>query len=57
MTARSHRRFAALCVAFAASFALALRYAELTVPLLAVFTLLFVLYASSFARGFSGEDD
>ena len=57
MTARSHRRFAALSALFAAGFLLALRLPQLDVPLLAVYALLLVLYASSFARGFSGEDE
>jgi hypothetical protein len=45
MTRRSHRRFAAL------------RWPFIVLPLLAIYTLAFVLYASSFARGFSGEDE
>jgi hypothetical protein len=57
MTQRSHRRFAALSAVFAAGFLLSLRWPALNLPLLAVYTLLLVLYASSFARGFSGEDD
>ena len=57
MTRRSHRRFAALSAAFGAGFLAALRCPVITVPLLAIYTLLLVLYATSFARGFSGEDD
>ncbi len=57
MTQRSHRRFAAASVVFAAAFIAALRWPVLTIPLLAVYALLLVLYLSSFARGFSGEDD
>jgi len=57
MTARSHRRFAALSAAFAAGFLLGLRWTVVAIPLLAVYTLLLVLYASSFARGFSHDDD
>jgi hypothetical protein len=57
MTRRSHRRFAALSAAFAAGFLLALRWPVVNIPLLAVYTLLLILYASSFARGFSGEDE
>jgi hypothetical protein len=57
LTLRSHRRFAALSAAFAAAFLLALRWPQLDVPLLAVYTLALVLYLSSFARGFSGEDE
>jgi hypothetical protein len=57
MTARSHRRFAALSAIFAGGFVLALRLTPIEIPLLAVYTLLLVLYASSFARGFSGDDE
>ncbi len=57
MTLRSHRRFAALSGAFAAGFLGALRWPVLDVPLLTVYTLLLVLYASSFARGFSEDDE
>jgi hypothetical protein len=54
MTSRSHRRFAILSVLFALAFVGAL-YAH-TIPVivvLAVYVLIFVLYATSFARGFS----
>jgi hypothetical protein len=57
MTARSHRRFAALSATFAAAFALGLRWPLFVIPLLAAYTLVLILYLSSFARGFSGEDD
>jgi len=57
MTRRSHRRFAALSAAFGVGFGLALRWPAANLPLLAVYTLLLILYASSFARGFSGEDE
>jgi hypothetical protein len=57
LTNRSHRRFAALSALFAGGFLAALRWPLLDVPLLAVYTLLLVLYGSSFARGFSGEDE
>jgi hypothetical protein len=57
MTRRSHRRFAALSAAFAAGFAASLRWPVINLPLLAAYTLLLVLYSSSFARGFSGEDE
>jgi predicted Co/Zn/Cd cation transporter (cation efflux family) len=56
MTARTHLRFAGLSAVFTAAFVAALRLAGLTVPLLAVYALLLVLYASSFARGFSDDD-
>jgi hypothetical protein len=57
MTTRSHRRFALLSAAFAVGFIGALRWPVLNLPLLAVYTLALVLYASSFARGFSDDDD
>jgi hypothetical protein len=57
LTARSHRRFAALSGVFAAGFLFALRWPPFEIPLLAVYTLLLVLYATSFARGFSSEED
>jgi hypothetical protein len=57
MTLRSHRRFAAISAIFATGFLVALRWQLIGIPLLAIYTLLFVLYASSFARGFSEEDD
>jgi hypothetical protein len=57
MTMRSHRRFALLSAAFASGFLMALFWPVLAIPLLAVYTLLLVIYASSFARGFSGEDE
>jgi hypothetical protein len=57
MTLRSHRRFAATSGAFAGGFLGALRWPVLDLPMLAVYTLLLVLYASSFARGFSEDDE
>lgn len=57
MTARSHRRFALLSGAFTVGFLAALRWPVLDIPLLAVYTLFLILYVSSFARGFTGEDD
>jgi hypothetical protein len=57
MTLRSHRRFAALSAGFAAGFLAGLRWPVVVTPLLAVYTLLLVLYASSFARGFSDQDE
>ena len=57
MTVRSHRRFALVSAAFAGAFVLAVRWPVLEIPLLAVYVLLLVLYASSFARGFTGEDE
>ena len=57
MTVRSHRAFAIASVAFAAAFALALVWRPLSVPLLALYTLANIFYLSSFARGFSSEDE
>jgi hypothetical protein len=57
MTSRSHRRFAALSAIFGAAFGLGLRWPMFAIPLLAVYVLALVLYLSSFARGFSGEDE
>ena len=54
MTARSHRRFGWLSVAFAALFGVtALVPAIPPVPIAAVYVLLLILYATSFARGFT----
>ena len=56
MTPRSHRRFALLSGAFVVAFAIAVRVPALpAIPLLGIYVLALVLYASSFARGFSGE--
>ncbi|MBV9102347.1 MAG: hypothetical protein JO060_02090 [Candidatus Eremiobacteraeota bacterium] len=54
MTARSHGRFAAVSGAFAAGF-LVLAFVRVVPPLpfVAVYVLIAVLYATSFARGFS----
>lgn len=57
MTRRSHRRFAALSAGFAGGFVLSLRWPALNLPLLAFYILALVFYASSFARGFSDEDE
>lgn len=57
MTERSHQRFAWTSIGFIAAFALALRVDALAVPLLAVYVLVLILYLSSFARGYSGEDE
>lgn len=57
MTSRSHRRFAAASAAFGAGFIAALRWPAISIPLLAVYTLSLVFYLSSFARGFSDEDE
>jgi hypothetical protein len=57
MSRATHRRYAFAAMAFAAVFAAALFVNEIpTVPLLAVFALIAILYFSSFARGFSDEE-
>ncbi len=54
MTRRSHLRFAWVSAAFLAAFGLtALVHALPAIPIVAVYTLLLILYATSFARGFS----
>lgn len=56
MTPRSHRRFALLSGAFVVAFLVAARVPALpAIPLLGAYVLALVLYASSFARGFSGD--
>jgi hypothetical protein len=57
LTNRTHRGFVLLSAAFAAGFLIAVRFGDLAVPLLAVYTLLLILYVSSFLRGFTGEDE
>jgi cobalamin synthase len=54
MTARSHRRFGWVSVAFAVLFGVtALVPAIPPVPIAAVYVLLLILYATSFLRGFA----
>jgi hypothetical protein len=54
LTARSHARFAAVSAAFCLAFACGAFVPQVPVlALMALYVLLFVLYASSFARGFS----
>jgi len=58
MTPRSHARFAAASAAFALLFVVAGLYPRLpAVPLLAIYTVLIVLYGASFVRGAAGEDE
>lgn len=57
MTGRSHVAFAAISAAFALAFVGSLRVPALGVPLLAVYTLLLVLYGASFLRGYGGEEE
>ncbi|MBV8600122.1 MAG: hypothetical protein JO359_01020 [Candidatus Eremiobacteraeota bacterium] len=58
MTAVSHRRFSIASIAFAALFALVGALPLVPAwPLVAAYVVFFVLYASSFARGATGEDE
>jgi hypothetical protein len=58
MTRRSHLRFAAVSALFVLLFAAGgLEPRVPAVPLLAVYTVLIVLYGASFVRGASGEDE
>jgi hypothetical protein len=58
MTPRSHGRFAVLSLGFAVLFVVAGLYPRLPgVPLLAIYTVLIILYGASFVRGASGEDE
>ena len=57
MTARSHRRFAYLCLAFAGSFGLAAAWPLLpAVAVWACFLIAAILYGASFARGYADHD-
>lgn len=54
MSRRSHARFALISGVFVAAFAASAFVPVVpAVPILAVYTLLLVLYGASFARGFS----
>ncbi|HEY8313338.1 MAG TPA: hypothetical protein VIG51_04110 [Candidatus Baltobacteraceae bacterium] len=58
MTARTHRTYAVVNLAFAAVFFAAIPlHAIPVVPLLAVFTVIAILYLASFVRGATGEDE
>ncbi|MHB1549904.1 MAG: hypothetical protein ACYDG0_10180 [Vulcanimicrobiaceae bacterium] len=58
MTPRSHRRYAYASAIFALYFiASAFRPSLPAVPALAVFAVVAILYASSFVRGATGEDE
>lgn len=57
MSPHSHRRFAALCLAFAAAFGLAAAWPLVPVlPVYAAFVLAVILYGTSFLRGYADED-
>lgn len=59
MTARAHRRYAMVFAAFALAFAteLVLHSTVAVLVLYTALTLTAVFYATSFARGFTAEDD
>ncbi|HEY0797881.1 MAG TPA: hypothetical protein VGD50_01965, partial [Candidatus Baltobacteraceae bacterium] len=58
MTHTSHVRFGLVSGAFAAAFALVLMvHPAAAVPILAVYTVLFLLYGATFVRGATGEDE
>jgi hypothetical protein len=58
MTPQTHRIFAGISGTFALFFmGTAWRAQESAPPLLAIFVLVVILYASSFARGATGEDE
>ncbi len=58
MTARSHRRFALVSGFFALVFVAGIFWETVpTLPLFALFTVLAILYAASFVRGATGEDE
>ena len=57
MSARVHRRYAALGLAFAALFVLSMRLPEAGVPIGAAFVTAAIFYGASFARGYTGEDE
>ena len=56
MTPRTHAAYAAVSLAFAAAFAASYFVPLPVVLLLAAYTLVFIFYFSSFARGFSDEE-
>lgn len=56
MTPRTHLIAALVSACFAGAFAAAPRWHLPTIALLAVFTLLAILYGTSFLRGFSEQD-
>lgn len=58
MTRVSHMRFVMVSAAFAGAFAIVLLFhSPAAVPVLAVYTVLLLLYGASFARGATGEDE
>ena len=58
MTPASHARFAYAGMGFALIFALGAAITRIPViPILALYTLIFILYAATFVRGATGEDE
>lgn len=58
MSSRTHRAYAAAGLGFAVLFAAGIFRREVpTVPILAAYTVIAVLYGASFIRGASGEDE
>ncbi len=58
MTAATHRAYAAASFVFALAFGAAIVFPRVpAVPLLAVYTVIAILYVSSFVRGATGEDE
>ena len=57
MTPLAHRRYAVTGIVLAMLFAVAYGVPLPVVPLLAVLAVVWILYAASFVRGFSGEDE
>jgi hypothetical protein len=58
MTRTSHLRFALVSLAFAGAFAIVLLFRSVAaVPVLAVYTVILLLYGASFVRGATGEDE
>jgi hypothetical protein len=57
MSARSHRRFALLCLFFAGTFVLAAAWPLIPViPVFGLFVFALILYGTSFLRGYADED-
>ena len=58
MSASTHRAYAAAGFGFAALFAAGIFWSVVpTVPILAVYSVIAILYGASFVRGASGEDE
>ncbi len=57
MTARSHRRFAALCLGFAAAFVLTAAWPLFPAPIVStLFIISALLYGTSFLRGYADDE-